>query len=66
MPPKDAGITLTPLQIDLLRRWIDEGASFAPHWAMVKPTKPPLPEVRAKQWPQSGIDHFVLARLERE
>src|SRR4029450_9376117 len=37
MPPKETGITLTASQIDLLKRWIDEGASYAPHWAMVKP-----------------------------
>jgi mono/diheme cytochrome c family protein len=66
MPPMETRITLTAAQIDLLKRWIEEGASYAPHWAMVKPSKPPQPEVKAKGWPQSGIDHFVLARLQRE
>lgn len=66
MPPKETGITLTGTQIGLLKRWIDEGASYAPHWAMVKPTRPALPEVKQKDWPKSGIDYFVLARLERE
>jgi hypothetical protein len=66
MPPMETRITLTAAQIELLKRWIDEGASYAPHWAMVKPAKPPQPEVKAKDWPQNSIDHFVLARLERE
>lgn len=64
MPPKETGITLTEQQIATLARWIDEGASYAPHWALVKPIRPPLPQVKQKDWPKSGIDHFVLAKLE--
>ena len=34
MPPPDAkGDPLTPAQIDLLRRWIDQGAKFDLPWA---------------------------------
>lgn len=66
MPPKETGITVTAEQIELLKRWIDEGASFAPHWALVKPTRPPLPDVKQQDWPANPIDHFVLARLEAE
>jgi hypothetical protein len=65
MPPKETGITLTEQQIELLKTWIDEGASYAPHWAMVKPVRPALPDVKDKGWPAGGIDRFVLARLER-
>ena len=64
MPPKETGITLTEQQIALLKRWIDEGASYAPHWAHVKPTRPAVPAVKQSDWPANGIDHFVLARLE--
>ncbi|MEX2176553.1 MAG: DUF1553 domain-containing protein [Pirellulaceae bacterium] len=64
MPPKETGITLTEQQIGLLRRWVDEGASYAPHWAMVKPVSHPLPQVQQQSWPAGGIDHFVLAKLE--
>jgi hypothetical protein len=35
------------------------------HWAYVKPVRPPLPQVKDTAWPRNGIDHFVLARLER-
>ena len=35
MPPKATGITLTEAQKGLFKRWIDEGASYAPHWAYV-------------------------------
>ena len=40
------------------------GAGDKPHWAFVAPQRPSLPDVRAKTWPASPIDHFVLAKLE--
>jgi len=40
--------------------------STEPHWAYVKPTRPALPDVDKTSWPQNAIDHFVLARLNRE
>src|SRR5256885_6188907 len=66
MPPPKSGKTLTPAQIDLLRRWIAEGANWQSHWAFVKPERSPLPAVKNKKWPRNEIDHFVLARLEKE
>ena len=35
-----------------------------PHWAFQPLVDPELPEVKDASWPQSPIDHFVLARLE--
>ena len=35
MPPRKAGNRLVPQQIDALRRWIDQGAEYAPHWAFL-------------------------------
>ncbi len=75
------GDPLKPEQIDLIRRWIDEGAvwpennqsqisntesEIPKHWAFVKPERPALPEVKNKDWVRNPIDRFVLARLERE
>src|SRR5687768_9184219 len=58
MPPADSGIVLEPPQIELLKRWINEGASYAPHWAFVKPSRPMLPAVKQKEWPKIGLDYF--------
>src|SRR5215831_16783309 len=41
MPPLKTGKHLTPLQIDLLRRWVAEGAVWKGHWAYLKPERPP-------------------------
>ncbi|HKS38715.1 MAG TPA: DUF1549 domain-containing protein, partial [Verrucomicrobiae bacterium] len=68
MPPPKTGHKLTGTEIDLLRRWIQEGAPYSGHWAFVKPERPPLPAVREagkKSGPQTAIDYFVLERLER-
>src|SRR5262249_22908156 len=66
MPPPSSGKKLTPRQIELLRRWIEQGAAWQPHWAFVAPQRPPLPPVKDATWPRNPIDHFILARLERE
>jgi mono/diheme cytochrome c family protein len=65
MPPADSGYALTDRQIDLLRRWIDQGAKWDTHWAYAPPARPELPAVN-DQWVRNPIDRFVLARLERE
>jgi mono/diheme cytochrome c family protein len=66
MPPPATKHPLTAEQRELLKRWIKEGAEYQAHWAFVAPQQVALPKVREKNWPRNAIDHFVLARLERE
>src|SRR5207249_474110 len=66
MPPLKSGKKLSPEQIELLRRWIAQGAPYAAHWSYIKPVRPPLPAIRNKSWPRNPIDSFILSRLERE
>src|SRR5262249_38351185 len=66
MPPPKSGRKLTPPQIELLRRWIAEGAKWEPHWAYVAPKRPAQPEVKHSAWLRNPIDAFILARMERE
>ena len=66
MPPPESGLDLTTGQIDLLRRWIDEGAQWRPHWSFVGPERIEPPRVQLSLWPINPIDRFVLAGLERE
>ena len=66
MPPAYSGKELTRQQIDLLTRWIRQGAPWTDHWAYIRPERPSLPEVEDKSWPANAIDHFILSRLERE
>jgi hypothetical protein len=53
-------------QIELLRRWIKQGAKWEDHWAFVAPRPQALPAVKRSDWPLQPLDRFVLARLEKE
>src|SRR5690349_7211617 len=66
MPPSKSGKKLNARQVELLRRWIEQRAKWQTHWSLIPPSRPPLPAVRDPSWPRNPIDHFVLARLERE
>ncbi|MDZ4700708.1 MAG: DUF1553 domain-containing protein [Rhodothermales bacterium] len=52
--------------ITLLKRWIEEGATWETHWAYVPPTPAGPPDPRNASWARTGIDRFILARLEAE
>ncbi len=66
MPPRSSGPRLKPEQVALIRRWIEQGAKWQKHWSLLPPRRPDLPPVKDRLWPRNGIDHFILARLERE
>ena len=66
MPPPSSNKHVTPEQIALLRRWIAEGATYQKHWAFIPPQRAPLPTLTTAHWPRTALDHFILARLERE
>ncbi len=67
---------LKPEQIELIKRWIDEGAKWPDaasvdakiqkHWAFVAPVRPAIPAVKNKSWVRNPIDAYILARLEKE
>jgi mono/diheme cytochrome c family protein len=67
---------LSPGEIDLLRRWIEQGAN-APenetptrlsetHWAFLPPQRPAVPGVSDPEWAGHPIDAFIRARLDAE
>jgi len=64
MPPPDAHKILTAAQKDILKRWIESGAEYQPHWAYVNPTRPEVPAVQHRDWLQGPIDAFILSNLE--
>jgi hypothetical protein len=66
MPPRKSGERLRPGEIEILRRWVQQEATYAEHWAFVKPRVRPLPAVKNPSWARNGIDFWVLARLEKE
>jgi len=65
MPPPASNKKLTPQEIELLQRWIQEGADYKLHWSYVKPQRPRPPDVKDSAWVRGGIDRFILSRLEQ-
>lgn len=51
-------------EIDLIKKWIQQGAHWEEHYAYIKPTIQPLPELKNKIWGNSKLDKYVLANLE--
>lgn len=66
MPPPEANLALSEQEIKLIRRWIEQGAAYKPHWAFIPPEAQEQPEVKHDDWPKSELDYFVLARMEKE
>jgi hypothetical protein len=65
MPPPSSGQTLTPAQVDVIKKWIDEGAKWETHWAYAIPQRPEVPKVSDPAWVRNPIDAFVLANLDK-
>lgn len=65
MPPLESNLSLSTREVTLIRKWIEQGARYEPHWAFVPPQKPEVPAVSLDEWPINPIDNFVLAKLEQ-
>ena len=60
MPPKKGAKQVSPEQLALLRRWIQEGAEYEGHWSFSKIQRPPVPGTAAIANP---VDAFIAERL---
>lgn len=67
MPPAKAKNPVSPAEIDLLKRWISEGAEYSAHWAFEAPQKVD-PEIRGAQPKETlhPVDALVEMRLAQE
>jgi hypothetical protein len=78
MPPDGK---LPPQAVADLAAWVKMGApwprsgpavakqlaeAWKKHWAFQPVKNPPPPRVRDRAWPVTGVDHFILAGLERK
>lgn len=64
MPSPESHLdALTEREIQILERWIEQGAVYEKHWAWLPPQKSELPQVADQQWPKNEIDHFTLAKM---
>lgn len=64
MPPPDFHRSLSPYEIALIAKWIEQGAEYKPHWAFIPPEKPDLPAATNQSRSDNPIDFFILEKLE--
>lgn len=67
MPPPDSNRSLTADQVELLRRWVDQGAAWEQHWSF-QPLQPPrVPTVSQHRHApiRNPIDAFVRKELDQ-
>ena len=66
MPPEESGKKpLTPEQVAMFRRWIDQGAEYQPHWSFRPLARPAAPALKDATYSSNPVDQLVLARLEQ-
>ena len=64
MPVPDSHIpALTPDQVALFKKWIEQGAKYERHWAFAAPVKSRVPALKDNKWCRNEIDYFVLNQL---
>ncbi|GIW89064.1 MAG: hypothetical protein KatS3mg108_3388 [Isosphaeraceae bacterium] len=59
MPPPESRKSLSPEQLDVIRRWIAQGATTRGHWAYEPPACPEPPP--SGSWARQPIDAFIAA-----
>lgn len=71
MPPDGEGEPLTALQVEILKRWINQGAEYPEdeaipddpknHWSYLRINRPELPMATDGGWARNPIDRFISA-----
>lgn len=65
MPPPASNLALSKKEVEVLQKWIEQGAKYKSHWSFLPVKKPSVPKIR-DPWIQNAIDQFVLAKLQKE
>jgi len=63
MPPPDEGEALTAKEIELLTKWVAQGAEYKTHWAWTKPLRSAIPQVKDGGVVRNPVDAFILEKL---
>ena len=59
---------LSDEEIEILTKWIDQGAKWGTHWAYISPQKQKIPEISNSfhklKFNKNPVDYFVASRME--
>ena len=63
MPPPSSNLSLTSTEIEIIKKWIAQGATYKKHWSFIPPQKTKIPEVEDDLKINNSIDNFVFAKM---
>lgn len=64
MPPPESHLgLLSSLEVQLIKKWIEQGARYETHWAFTAPQKTSPPIAASSNWNQNEIDRFIFAKM---
>jgi hypothetical protein len=66
MPPTHLNKALTLEEIEVLRKWIDQGAKYENHWAFENPNRVEPPKLAHSYSVQNPIDLFIQDNLQEK
>ncbi len=81
MPPAESGKQLSPRDVALLKKWIEQGAKYEGHWSFLPIRRPAVPEIsdfrfqisdaeskihNRKSTIENSLDLFVLDALSKQ
>jgi hypothetical protein len=65
MPPPSSNLKLSDIEIQVIEKWIRQGAKYEPHWAFVPPVKAQVPSPRDARWARNDVDRFILHTMQQ-
>ena len=63
MPPPESNLKLSVREKEVLKKWVDQGGNWEPHWAYTKPKLPNIPKIDIENWASNEIDYFIAKKL---
>jgi hypothetical protein len=66
MPTPDSHLgSLSEVETGIIKKWIEQGAVYEPHWAFVPPVKQEVPKLDPEK-NTNEIDYFIQAKLQEK
>lgn len=62
MPPPESNLKLSQFEVELITKWIKQGAKYKQHWSFLAPEKAKLPKAD-ESWVKNEIDNFTFAKM---
>lgn len=63
MPPPSSNLALTKTEIEIIKKWISQGAIYKKHWSFIAPQKSKVPIIDNDLNPKNAIDNFVFTKM---